>query len=339
MTPEPPDRVLLGHGSGGRLTDRLVREVFLGRLSNPALDALSDAAHLPDPAGPLAFTTDAFVVSPLFFPGGDIGSLCVNGTVNDLAVAGAVPLHLSAAFILEEGFPLADLRRIADSMAAAAAAAGVEVVCGDTKVVERGHGDGVFVTTAGIGRLRAEPPPGARSIRPGDAVIVSGPLGDHGAVILAARMGLDAAGSLRSDGAPVAGLVDALYAAGVRPRFLRDPTRGGLATVLAEAGREAALTAEVREDRIPVRDSVRAVCSLLGVDPLYLACEGRIVAIVPPEQEGDAVRALRGVPGGEGAAAVGTVVPLRVAPVSLVTLYGGRRAYDTLAADPLPRIC
>jgi hydrogenase expression/formation protein HypE len=334
------DRVVtLGHGSGGRLTRDLVETVFLRALANPLLDTACDSAILPPVDGRLAMTTDGFVVSPLFFEGGDIGSLAVNGTVNDLVVAGAVPLYLSASFVLEEGLPIADLERIAASMAAAAVAAGVRVVTGDTKVVERGHGDGVYVSTAGIGRLRDSPPAGASAAAEGDVVIVSGPVGDHGAVIAAHRTGLDVEGGLKSDCGPVAGLVEALYAAGVRPRFLRDPTRGGLATVLAELSASAGRPVEIREDSVPVREGVAAVCEVLGLDPLYLACEGRVVAVVPPDQADAAVAALRSRPEGGLAVAIGRIAPAGSGPVVLLTRYGGRRLYDILASDPLPRIC
>jgi hydrogenase expression/formation protein HypE len=332
-------RVTLAHGSGGRLTAELIRDLLLPHLSNPALAPLSDAALLNPLEGRLAMTTDGFVVSPLFFPGGDIGRLAVNGTVNDLAVSGAVPCYLSAACILEEGLPLADLEQVARSMGAAAREAGVAVVTGDTKVVEKGHGDGVFVVTAGVGRLRDHPPGGPEAVREGDAILVSGPVGDHGAVIAAHRMKLDLSGGLKSDCGPVHRLVAAVYDAGVRPRFMRDPTRGGLATVLAELGRASHLTACIKEGVLPVREGVRATCEILGLDPLYLACEGRVVVVVDPAEAEAALRALHAWPEGEGAAQVGQMGPAEPSPVVLETAYGGRRLYDTLASDPLPRIC
>lgn len=335
---DPAKVVTLGHGSGGRLTGALVREVFLRHFADPALEALGDAAALEPIAGRLAMTTDAFVVKPLFFPGGDIGGIGVNGTVNDLAVSGAVPLHLSAAFILEEGLPLADLERIAASMAAAARRAGVRIVAGDTKVVERGHGDGVFVTTAGIGRLREDAPGGPRAVRVGDAILVSGPVGDHGAVIAALRSGMELEG-LQSDCGPVAALVDALWRAGVRPSFMRDPTRGGLATVLAELAGEGGVGVRLREADVPVREAVRGVGDILGLDPLYLACEGRLVAVVPAAQAEAGVAALRSLPEGEGAACIGEIAPAGPGPVVLETRYGGSRLYDLLASEQLPRIC
>ena len=284
MTDTLDGRVTLAHGSGGRLTAELVHDIFLKHFANPALAPLSDAALLDRIDGRLAMTTDGFVVSPLFFPGGDIGRLAVNGTVNDLAVSGAVPRYLSAACILEEGMGLEELDQVARSMAAAAREAGVTIVTGDTKVVEKGHGDKIFVVTAGVGRLREDHPGGPATVRDGDAVLVSGPVGDHGAVIAAHRMKLDLSGGLRSDCGPVHHLVAALYEAGVHPRFMRDPTRGGLATVLAELGRASHLTARIQERSLPVRDGVRATCEILGLDPLYLACEGRVVVVVPPAE-------------------------------------------------------
>ena len=331
--------VTLGHGSGGRLTHELIETVFRRALSNPFLDAMGDSAVMPPIDGRVAMTTDGFVVTPLFFEGGDIGRLAVNGTVNDLAVAGAIPLYLSASFILEEGLPMADLERIANSLADAARVAGVTVVTGDTKVVERGHGDGVFISTAGIGRVREEPPPGAGAARPGDIVMVSGPIGDHGAVIAAHRSGLDVEGGLKSDCGPVSALVEAMYAAGVRPVFLRDPTRGGLATVLSELSDGAGVPVEIRETDLPVREGVTGLCDILGLDPLYLACEGRLVAVVRPEAADAALRALRSRPEGALAAVVGQLLGGGVGPVVYLTRYGGRRLYDILASDPLPRIC
>ncbi|MFH0901888.1 MAG: hydrogenase expression/formation protein HypE [Pseudomonadota bacterium] len=330
--------ITLAHGSGGRLTYDLVKGLFCRHFSNPALDLLSDSAVLDSPVGSMAFTTDGFVVSPLFFPGGDIGSLAVCGTVNDLVVAGAVPLWLSAAFFLEEGLPIGELERIVQSMAAKAAASGVKIVTGDTKVVDKGHGDGVFIATAGVGRLHASAPVGSASVAPGDLVLVSGPIGDHGAVIAALRAGLDP-GGLTSDCAPLTPLGAAIAQAGVRPKLLRDPTRGGLATLLAEVAKDAMVSIELAESQLPVRDSVRGVCDLLGLDPLYLPCEGRLVALVEAAQVDAVLGALRRIPDGADATVVGRVVDADVGPVVLRTRYGGRRLYDTLAAEQLPRIC
>jgi hydrogenase expression/formation protein HypE len=331
------DRVTLGHGGGGRLTQELVAEVFAAALSNPLLDPLDDAARLPRPAGPLAMTTDSFVVSPLSFPGGDIGSLAIHGTVNDLAVSGAIPRHLTLGVILEEGLPLAQLRAIVESMAIAAARAGVQVVTGDTKVVERGKGDGMFVNTAGIGDLRAEWADGPPPPRPGDAILVSGPVGDHGAVILGSRLGLELPGGLISDSRAVTPLVSALFDDGIVPRFLRDPTRGGLAGVLCDLAEGSGLGVDVEVGRLPVRPDVDIVCDITGVDPLHLACEGRVVAVVAAEQWSRALDAWhRHEP---DAACIGRVVEARPGQVVLTTAYGGQRLLARPAADQLPRIC
>lgn len=333
------DRITLGHGSGGRLTHELVETVFKKTLADEMLDTSCDSAIIGPISGHIAMTTDAFVVSPLFFEGGDIGSLAINGTVNDLAVAGAEPRFISASFILEEGLCISDVSRIAASMARAASLAGVHVVAGDTKVVERGHGDGVYITTTGIGKMRDEPPAGIQAVQPGDIVLVSGPVGDHGAVIAAHRNGLEVEGGLTSDCASVATLVDAMYDAGVRPVFMRDPTRGGLATVLAEVASSCGLPVEIYEKDIPVRAGVTAVCDVLGIDPLYLACEGRVVVFTRPEQAATALDALRSRPEGALSTVIGRVMPGGAGPVVLVTRFGGRRLYDILASDPLPRIC
>lgn len=327
--------VNLGHGSGGFLTRELVRSVFLKHFANPFLEPMGDSALLPAAHARLAMTTDAFVVSPLFFAGGDIGRLAVFGTVNDLAVACAVPLYVSAAFVLEEGFAMADLERIAISMARAAEEAGVMVVAGDTKVVEKGHGDKVFIVTAGVGLLRDFSPPDP--IRPGDRVLVSGPIGDHGAVIAAHRMGLDIEGGLQSDTAPVTPLVDALFKAGVSPKFLRDPTRGGIVTVLAEMAYEAGVSVLLEEGLVPIRQSVMSVCEILGLDPLYLACEGRVVAVIAEQQAQKALAAWHEL--SPRASMCGKVVEKGPGPVLIRTTYGGTRVCDMLAGEQLSRIC
>lgn len=351
-------RLTLGHGAGGRLTQALVRDLFAARLGNPLLAPLGDAALCPDPGGRIAMTTDSFVVDPLFFPGGDIGSLAVNGTVNDLAVAGARPLWLTLGAILEEGLPLADLERIVDSLAAAARAAGVSIVAGDTKVVERGKGDGAFLNTAGVGVLRDGYPRADRGPAPGDAVLVSGPLGDHGAVIVARRRGLDLQVDLASDCAPVTPLVDALFAAGVAPLFMRDPTRGGLAGVLADlaemgaAGNEAAGAAgaarsaaprpfgvHVDEAAVPLRAAVAALGAITGIDPWHLACEGRVVAVVVAADTERALAAWRAAPGGEAAARIGELTAARPGQAVVATPYGGARLLLRPTAELLPRIC
>ena len=337
---EPPSRTIsLGHGSGGLLTHDLVHEVFGSRLANPVLAAYGDSALLEVGGARIAFTTDSFVVSPLVFPGGDIGTLAVCGTVNDLAVAGAVPRFLSLAVVLEEGFDRDLLERIADSIARTAAAAGVLIVTGDTKVVEKGKGDGVYLNTAGVGLLRAQAPGGAATVRPGDVVLVNGPIGDHGAVIVSARSGIELSSGLESDCAPLGGLIAALYDAGVTPRFMRDPTRGGAAGVLAELAHGGPGGVDIDELALPVRDEVHGVCELLGMDPLFLANEGKVIVVVPPEQAAAALAALRAHPHGTAAAVIGSITDAHPGKVVLRTRYGGQRLVDMPVSDPLPRIC
>ena len=334
------ERVTLSHGAGGKATQTLVEDVFLGAFGNPALEPLDDGATLEVGTARMVLTTDSFVVSPLFFPGGDIGDLAVNGTVNDLAVSGARPLYLSAGFILEEGFPMDDLRRVTASMSAAARRAGVEVVTGDTKVVQRGKGDGCYITTTGVGVLERPDEFGAARVRPGDAVLVSGPIGEHGVTVMLARGELDLAADLVSDTAPLDGVVAALLDAvpgGVR--MLRDATRGGVATVLNEVARAAELAITVEEAAVPVRPAVTGACELLGIDPLYVACEGRFVAIVAGDRAEEALAALRAHPLGEGSALVGRVEGGPAGLVLLKTAFGGTRIADLLVGDPLPRIC
>jgi hydrogenase expression/formation protein HypE len=332
-------RITLAHGAGGRATHSLIEGLFVEAFRNPTLEALDDAAVLSLGTGRLAFTTDSYVVSPLFFPGGDIGDLAVNGTVNDLAVSGARPLYLSAGFILEEGFPVADLQRITASMAAAAERAGVEVVTGDTKVVQRGKADGCYVNTAGVGVLERPVNLGIEQICPGDAVIVSGPIGDHGVTIMLARGELDIAADLSSDTAALSGVVDALLDAAPGVRLLRDATRGGVATVLNEVAQAAQVAVVVDEAAVPVRAAVTGACELLGIDPFYVACEGRFVAVVDGGQAEAAVAALRAHPLGENAAVIGRVAADPPGMVLLRTGFGGTRIVDMLVGDPLPRIC
>jgi hydrogenase expression/formation protein HypE len=323
--------VTLADGSGGKATRRLVEGLFVKELSNPLLDELGDAAV----SDGLAFTTDSFVVKPLFFPGGNIGELAVNGTVNDLAVAGAAPLWLSAGFVIEEGFPLDDLRRIARSMAQAAEAAGVAVVAGDTKVVERGSADGLFVTTAGVGRMLAS----LGRPQPGDRVLVSGTIGDHGFAVLVARGDLRLESTLESDTAPLNGLTAALVGLGPQLRWMRDPTRGGLATALNELATAMQLTIRLDEEAIPIRTEVAGAAEILGIDPLYVANEGKLIAIVAPEAAGEALSALRSHPLGRDAALIGEVGSAPEGLVLLETALGGSRIVDMLVGDPLPRIC
>lgn len=332
------ERVTSAHGAGGKATQTLIEAVFLDAFRNRVLEPLGDAAEVTVSGARLAMTTDSFVVSPLFFPGGNIGDLAVNGTVNDLAVSGATPLYLSCGFILEEGFPIADLRRITESMSAAARAANVELVTGDTKVVGKGSGDGCYINTAGIGALPSGGALAVHAARPGDAVIVSGPIGEHGVTILLARGELDIDADLESDTAPLHAICARLRALpGVRA--MRDATRGGVATILNEIARAAQVSVVVDERAVPVRDEVRGACELLGIDPLYVACEGRFVAVVDGAQETAALEALRGDPLGEQAAVIGRIGADPPGVVLINTVFGGTRIVDLLVGDPLPRIC
>ena len=333
------ERITLSHGSGGKATQTLIEAVFLEAFANPLLAPLEDGAVLTANGGRLAFTTDSYVVSPLFFPGGDIGDLAVNGTVNDLAVSGARPLWLSAGFILEEGFPVADLERIVGSMATAAERAGVQIVTGDTKVVQRGKADGCYVNTAGVGVIERPGELGVATARPGDAVIVSGPIGEHGITIMLARGELDIESEVESDTAPLNELVERLLDAAPGVRGLRDATRGGVATICNEVARAAGVAVVVDEEAVPVRPDVRGACELLGIDPLYVACEGRLVAVVDGDQVDAAMAALRSHPLGEGAAVIGRVKDDPPGLVLLKTSFGGTRIVDLLVGDPLPRIC
>ena len=333
------ETVLLGHGSGGKLTAALLRDIFLPAFANPVLSRLEDQAVLEVAGARLAFTTDSFVVKPLFFPGGDIGSLAVHGTVNDLAMGGARPVALSAAFILEEGFPLADLRRIADSMAQATDRAGVSIVTGDTKVVERGSGDGVYINMAGIGLVAPGVHLSAAHARPGDAVIVSGSLGDHGIAILTRREGLELDSSIVSDSAPLYGLVEATLNVTSDVRAMRDPTRGGLASTLNEIAAQSRVGIVLDEPCIPIHDAVRGACEVLGLDPLYVANEGKLVAIVARESAAAVVHAMRRHPLGAEAAVIGTFTAHNPGLVTMRTAFGTSRIVDMLAGDQLPRIC
>lgn len=336
-------RVDMNHGAGGRASAQLVRELFVRAFDHPALAVGDDGACLPapPPGHRLVVSTDTHVVSPLFFPGGDIGSLAVHGTINDVAMMGAVPLALTAGFVLEEGFALADLQRIAGSMAAASRAAGVPVVAGDTKVVERGHGDGVFVCTTGVGALPPGRDIGGARARAGDAVLVSGTLGDHGVAVLSRRESLGFDTEIVSDSAALHGLVATLLAALPEGavRVLRDPTRGGLATTLNEIAQQSRVGMLVDESALPVRAQVAGACELLGLDPLYVANEGKLVAVVDASHADAALAALRAHPLGAEAARVGTVADDPRCFVQMATRLGGRRMVDWLTGEPLPRIC
>ena len=334
------ERVTLAHGAGGKATRTLIDAVFLEAFRNPRLEPLGDAAELEIGLSRVAVTTDSFVVTPLFFPGGDIGDLAVNGTVNDLAVSGARPLYLTAGFILEEGFPIADLVRITESMRSAADAAGVLVVTGDTKVVQRGKGDGCYLNTTGVGVVEHGRRLGPSEVRPGDVVLVSGPIGDHGVTIMLARddLGIEADG-LVSDTVPLHEITRALLLAAPGVRMMRDATRGGVATVLNEIAGAAGVAVVVDEEAVPVRPAVRGAAELLGIDPLYVACEGRFVAVVDGAQAEQALAALRGHPSGAQAAIIGQVAADPSGLVLLRTGFGGTRICDVLVGDPLPRIC
>ncbi len=336
--------VTLSHGGGGKAMKDLINDVFVAAFDNPLLAPLDDQARVPmtlltEYGDRLAITTDSFVVDPLEFPGGDIGKLAVFGTINDLAVGGAIPLYLSCAVIIEEGLPIDLLHRIAQSMAKAGREAGVQVVTGDTKVVPRGACDGLFLTTTGIGVIRAGLELGAHRARPGDTVLVNGVLGDHGAAILAARGDLALATPIESDCAPLHGLVDALLCAAPGTRFVRDATRGGVATVLNEVALAAACGIELHESAVPLHEAVKGLCEILGLDPLYLANEGRLVAIVPPTEAKGALAAMRAHPFGSGACRIGEVTERRPRQVIMHTLLGGQRIVDMLVGDQLPRIC
>ncbi len=333
------DKVLLGHGSGGRLSAELLQTVFLPAFGNPALNSLNDQALVGVNGIRLAFTTDSFVVKPLFFPGGDIGSLAVNGTINDLAVGGAEPMFLSAAFILEEGLPLETLQRVVASLSRAAQEAGVEVVTGDTKVVERGKGDGLFINTSGIGRV----PPGinlsADQARPGDCIILSGSIGEHGITILSQREGLEFESPIISDCAPLHTLVTAMLEASPAIRCMRDPTRGGLSSALNEIAAQSRVGMALEESVIPIQEAVRGACELLGLDPLYVANEGKLVAIVDAGYAERILKAMRAHPLGKQAQIIGRVTEAHPGLVTLRTLLGTSRIVDMLSGDQLPRIC
>jgi len=332
-------RIDLSHGAGGRAMTQLIEDLFARALHNDYLAQGDDGARLPAAGGRLVMATDAHVVSPLFFPGGDIGCLAVHGTINDVAVMGATPLYLAASFILEEGFPLADLMRIVESMAAASRTAGVPVVTGDTKVVERGKADGVFIATTGIGVLREGIDCSGRNARPGDAVLISGPIGDHGMAIMSVRENLAFDAPIVSDTAALHGLIATLLDAVPDVHVLRDPTRGGVAATLNEIARQSKVGIVVDEAAIPVRPAVAAACELLGLDPLNIANEGRLIAMCPAPSAAAALAALRAHPSGSDAAIVGEAIDDPRHFVQMRTRFGGRRMIDWLSGDALPRIC
>jgi hydrogenase expression/formation protein HypE len=331
--------ILLAHGGGGTLMHQLIEQMFVPAFRNPFLDARHDGAVLAPDGVRLAFTTDAYVVRPLFFPGGDIGSLAVNGTVNDLAMCGARPLYLSAAFILEEGLPMATLWQVVQSMRRAADVAGVQLVTGDTKVVDRGKGDGIFITTAGIGAISHRLTIAPTSVRPGDAVLLNGDVGRHGIAIMAVREGLDFETTIESDCAPLAGLVGSLLEAGIEIHCLRDLTRGGLASALVEIAGAARLRIAIDEGRIPVREDVQGACEILGFDPLYVANEGRFICILPSSEVERALRIMRAHPLGAEACLIGRVTGDPPGLVTMRSRIGASRVVDMLSGEQLPRIC
>ena len=334
------DVVTLAHGAGGKASAALFDALFLPAFVNPALRERADAARLTvDGGGRLAFSTDSFVVKPLRFPGGSVGHLAVHGTLNDLAVMGATPVALSAAFVLEEGLPVAVLRDIVADMAAAAAAAGVPIVTGDTKVVEHGAADGLYISTSGIGSIPEGLDLGAHLVRDGDAVLCSGPIGDHGVAVMLARGDLALDADISSDTTSLYGLIQILLAAAPGTRWMRDATRGGVGTVCNELARATDLTVVLEEADLPVRPQVAAACELLGIDPLYVANEGKFVAVVPADQADAALTAIRNHPSGTGAARIGRISADPPGLVVLVTPLGGTRIVDMLVGDPLPRIC
>jgi hydrogenase expression/formation protein HypE len=333
-------RVDLSHGAGGRAMAHLISEIFHAAFDNPMLRAGNDQAAFEVAAGRMVMTTDGYVVSPLFFPGGDIGSLAVHGTINDVAMGGARPLYLSAGFIIEEGFAFADLKRIADSMAAASRAAGVPIVTGDTKVVERGKADGVFITTTGVGIAPRDLVLSAEQARPGDKVLLSGFIGDHGVAVMSQRQNLAFETSIQSDSAALHELVAAMVAAAPQGlRVMRDPTRGGLAATLNELAQQSAVGFRLDEDAVPVRPEVAAACELLGLDPLYVANEGKLVAVAAPEAADALLAAMRAHPLGRDAAIIGEVIEDDHHFVQMTTAFGGGRIVDWLAGEQLPRIC
>lgn len=329
------ERIMMAHGSGGRLSHELIRSLFQKHLANSYLNQMNDASVMPA-AERIAVTTDSFVVSPLFFRGGDIGKLSVCGTVNDLAVSGANPQFLTLALILEEGLPLDDLERIVKSIAETAALAGVKIVCGDTKVVEHGNVDKIFINTTGIGYI-GDRKVGPKQIRPGDEILITGTIGDHGIAILSEREGLEFETPVLSDCAPLNGLIDAFYQSGVK--CMRDPTRGGVATTLNELAQQAGVSMLLEEDNLPLLASVEGACGMLGLDPLYLANEGKALVIVAPEAAEDVLQTMRTHPLGRLAARIGRVQNEKPGVVLLKTPLGGKRIVGMLEGEHLPRIC
>ncbi len=332
--------IVMGHGGGGKLGNELVEHLFLPAFRNPELENLGDAAVLETDGGRIAVSTDSFVVQPIFFPGGSIGELAVNGTVNDLAVSGAVPKFLTAGFILEEGFPLAQLAAVVDAMAKAAAVAGVKIVTGDTKVVERGHGDGCYINTTGVGQLRADVSVGPGRAQPEDVVLVSGTIGDHGMAVMSVREGLEFESQIRSDCAALNGLIgEVLDAVGASVHAMRDPTRGGLASTLNEIANSSNVGIEIDEAKVPVRPEVQSACELLGLDPVYVANEGKVVIFIAPDAADRALEVMRAHPLGRDAARIGHVTAEHKRMLVARTAMGANRVIPTQIGEQLPRIC
>ncbi|MFC1559799.1 hydrogenase expression/formation protein HypE [Candidatus Margulisiibacteriota bacterium] len=331
------ERIRLAHGGGGKLTDQLIKKVILPYFDNPILRELDDSAAFTSPKERTAFTTDSYVIKPVFFPGGDIGKLAVCGTVNDLAVKGAVPLYISLALIIEEGFLISDLTKIIRSASEAAKASNVKVVCGDIKVVERGSADGIFINTSGIGKIVADI--SSKKAKPGDAVILSGPIGDHGISVLLARKEFKFKSDLKSDCAPLNGMTDSMLKASKNIHAMRDLTRGGLGTVLNEIAAASKVGIEIEEEKIPVNEDVRTACEILGLDPLYVANEGKLMAIASQKDAKKIVKAMKSSKFGRKADIIGKVTGTMKAKVVLKTKIGGKRFVDTFSGEQLPRIC
>lgn len=331
--------VVMAHGGGGKLTHQLIEKMFLTAFSNPLLQTRHDGAVFDPPSSKLAFTTDSYVVKPLFFPGGDIGMLAVNGTVNDLAMCGARPLYLSSGFILEEGVSMDTLWRVVQSMAFAAGKAGIQLITGDTKVVERGKGDGIYINTAGIGVLESGRAVSPANIKAGDVVLLNGDLGRHGIAVMAVREGLEFESTVTSDCAALSEIVLSLFASGIEVHCLRDLTRGGLASALVEVAAAARLHIEIKETAIPVREDVRSACEILGFDPLYVANEGRFVCFVPASEAERVVRLMQSHPVGKRACSIGTVREDHPGLVTIQSRIGTSRVVDMLSGEQLPRIC
>jgi hydrogenase expression/formation protein HypE len=333
------DKVLLGHGSGGKLTAELIKNIFLPAFQNPYLAELGDQAIVNVNGVKIAFTTDSYVVNPIFFPGGNIGELAVNGTVNDLAVGGARPLFISAGFILEEGFPLSELCAVVESMKKACERAGVILVTGDTKVVEKGKGDKIFINTSGIGIIEHDVEISPRKVKPGDKILINGPIGLHGIAILSRREGIEFEIEIESDTAPLNFLVQDILSVSKNIHWMRDPTRGGVSSSLNELAQSSNLGVEIWETEIPVPEPVKAACEMLGLDPLYVANEGKLIAVVAPEDAEKVLEAMRNNPLGREAKIIGEITEEHPGVVLMKTAIGGKRVVDMLAGEQLPRIC